>query len=108
MDVDKPSFSVYSARAHEKRGLGYSSRFRVSATDLPPGWRMEKKSSKNTVWYDSDGTRYRSSIEVEEALRRASTQKLTLLSETETETGGETASEYEPSPVKKPRSSLSV
>ena len=107
MDVDKPSFSVYSARAHEKRGLRYT-HFRVSATDLPLGWRMEKKSSKNTVWCDSDCTRYQSSIEVEEALRwRAFSQKLTLLSETETVTGGETASEYEPSPVKKPRS-LSV
>ena len=54
---------------HELRGLGYSSRFRVSGKDLPLGWRQERRSSKYTVWYDDKGKRYKSSREVELALQ---------------------------------------
>ena len=48
---------------HVKRGMGNSSRFRVSENRLPPGWRREQKSSKYTVWYDDRGKRYKSSVE---------------------------------------------
>lgn len=49
------SSSSFSGSLHEKRGVGYSSRFRVSEDSLPPGWRREKKSAKYTVWYDDRG-----------------------------------------------------
>lgn len=93
------------------RGLGYGSRFCVSATDLPPGWRRERRSDKYTVWFDENGTRYKSSREVEAALRcrfshvqAAATAENKHASEedTLTETGGET-SEFELSPAKRPR-----
>ena len=89
---------------HEKCGVGYSSRFRIREGDLPPGWRQVQSSPKCTVWYDDKGKRYRTSLAVERAIREQGF--LTDVSETETEaeTGGET-SEFEPSPVKRPRTS---
>ena len=86
---------------NEKRGRGYSSRFRVSSESLPPGWRQVQKSPKYTVWYDDEGNRYKSSIKVEHALK---SRGFITEEETESETGGET-SEYEPSPIKKSRKS---
>ena len=96
--------SSTSSDLHQKRGVGYSSRFRVSDDNLPPGWRCERKSAKYTVWFDDRGNRYKSSVEVERALKERGLHHRSQFSddETETETGGET-SEYEPSPVKKPR-----
>lgn len=95
--------TVFSA-LHQKRGLGYGSRFQVTLDNLPPGWRCEKKSSKYTAWYDAQGKRYKSSVDVERALREQGFLHESGLSgdDTETETGGET-SEYEPTPVKRPR-----
>lgn len=87
---------------HQKRGLGYGSRFQVTINNLPPGWRCERKSSKYTVWYDAQGQRYKSSSEVERALKEQGFLGGSGFSDddTEAETGGET-SEYEPTPVKK-------
>ena len=82
------------------RPLGYSARFAISEERLPPGWRQEKKGPKYTVWYDDKGKRYKSSIEVVKALNLRGL--LCGVSDTETETGGET-SEYEPSPIKMSR-----
>ena len=90
---------------HEKRGVGYSSRFSVRDEDLPLGWRRVNPggSSKYTVWYDSRGKRYKSSADV---LRAISAESSTIVesseveSELDTETGGET-SEFEPSPAKR-------
>lgn len=87
---------------HAKCGVGYSSRFRVSKERLPPGWSHEQKSPKYTVWYDDKGNRYKSSMELERALREEGLLTNVSEVETETETGGET-SEFEPSLVKKPR-----
>ena len=101
-----PSSSA-SLIGHETHGVGYASRFRVSKDNLPPGWRAEKKSSKCTVWFDEKGTYYRSSLDVERALRERELLLPSDVSETETETGGET-SEYEPSPVKRPRAASDV
>ena len=95
------SLSVPST-LHTKRGVGYSSRFSVPKERLPPGWRQEQKSPKYTVWYDDKGNRYKSSVELERALREQGLLTDVSEVETETETGGET-SEFEPSPVKKPR-----
>ena len=102
----RPSSSA-SLIGHETRGVGYASRFRVSKDNLPPGWRAEKKSSKCTVWFDEKGNYYRSSLDVERALRERELLLPSDVSETETETGGET-SEYEPSPVKRPRAASDV
>jgi len=96
--------SSVACTLHQQRGVGYSSRFRVSEDRLPPGWRRERKSSKYTVWYDDRGIRYKSSIEVERALKERGLLGVTSEEETETDIGGDT-SEYEPSPVKKPRTS---
>ena len=93
----------FSDALHQKRGIGYSSRFRVS-DNLPPGWRREQKSSKYTVWFDDLGNRYKSSVEVERALKERNLLSEASEDETATETGGET-SEYEASPVKRPRTS---
>ena len=67
--------SSFAHALHQKRGVGYSSRFRVSDS-LPPGWRREQKSSKYTVWYDDMGRRYKSSVEVERALKERNFQTL--------------------------------
>ena len=99
-------------RLHELRGTGYASRFLISASDLPPGWRQERRSSKYTVWYDDKGRRYKSSHKVERALRELPVANCNVGNEpaehqaegdtpTCTETGGET-SEFEPSPAKRP------
>ena len=93
-------------RLHELRGVGYSSRFRVCGGDLPSGWRQERRSSKYTVWYDDKGRRYKSSREVELALREldhaAANVNEVQAEHTATDTAEET-SEFEPLPVKKPR-----
>ena len=78
----------------------------MTESALPPGWRQEKKSSKYTVWFDDKGNRYKSSSEVERAMRERGFLGVSE-DETETETGGET-SEFEPSPVKKSRSDMYV
>ena len=52
------------------------------------------------MWYDENGKQYKSSVKVERVFRQRGL--LARVSDTETETGGET-SEYEPSPIKKPR-----
>ena len=93
---------------HEKRGVGYSSRFSIRDEDLPPGWRRVNPggSSKYTVWYDPRGKRYKSSTDVLHAIRpaestsRAIAEGSEVESELDTETGGET-SEFEPSPTKR-------
>lgn len=72
-------------------GRGVGSRLQVQQADLPDGWRVERASAKCCVWYDEKGRRYRTSTEVVNALRKRN------LSETESET----ASEYNPSPLKK-------
>ena len=103
----KQSLMATSRALHEKRGIGYSSRFRVSEDRLPSGWRCEQKSPKYTVWYDDKGNRYKSSVEVEHAMREQGLVTDVSGEETETEYGGET-SEFEPSPVKRPRTWTSV
>ena len=95
-----PNTSSSSSKLHQKRGVGYSSRFRVS-DDLPARCRREQKSSKYTIWYDDLGNRYKSSVEVERALKERRLLADTSDAETTAGTGGET-SEYEPSPVKRP------
>ena len=97
-----PSSAPGALAALQTRGVGYSSRFVVSKDRLPPGWRQERKGPKYTVWFDNKGNRYKSSTEVERAMRA---RGLVSEDETETETGGET-SEFEPSPVKKSRSDV--
>ena len=64
----------FSDVLHQKRGIGYSSRFRVS-NNLSPGWRQEQKSSKYIVWFDDLGNGYRSSVEVERALKETYFQR---------------------------------
>ena len=83
------------------RGRGLGSRMMVSASDLPEGWRYERKSDKYCVWFDDKGRQYKSSKKVEAALREQGYLTASE-NETETETEPET-SEYELSPVKKPR-----
>ena len=82
-----------------KRGEGFGSRFAVSMDDLPEGWQFEKRSEKFCVWFDDQERRYKSSKEVQVALRECR-----LL---ETDEGGSAtdtdASEYAPSPVKWPK-----
>ena len=87
-------------RLSELRGTGHGSRMVVSASDLPEGWRFERRSAKYCVWFDDLGNRYKSAAQVEVALRERGFLRSAIASETETETS---ASEYEPSPVKKPR-----
>ena len=72
-------------RLNLQRGSGLGSRMAASPSKLPDGWRFERRSAKSCVWFDDRGNRYRSSKEVEEALRQRE-----LLSETETETETET------------------
>ena len=72
---------------------------RVLESDLPAGWRFERKSDKYCVWTDDQGKRYKSSKDVEAAL-----MKQRGLAESEPDT----ASEYEPSPMKKPRESAAT
>ena len=88
-------------RLNEQRGSGLGSRMAVSSTDLPEGWRFERRSDKYCVWFDDRGNRYKSAKQVEAALRERGLLHSCIPSETETET--DTASEYEPSPVKRPR-----
>jgi len=99
---DSAPKSFFASTLHQKRGVGYSSRFRVSEIRLLPGWRREQRSPKYTVWFDDKGNRYKSSVEVERALREQGLLTDVSEVETETESGGET-SEFEPSPVKKSR-----
>lgn len=75
---------------------------RVLESDLPEGWRFERKSERYCVWFDDQGRRYKSSKEVEAAL-----MKQGCLAASDYETEPETASEYEPSPAKKPRDATS-
>ena len=94
-------------RLNELRGVGYGSRFCVSGSTLPQGWRRERRGEKYTVWYDSTGKRYKSSREVESALQdfrecEVPADGYRAEGDTATKTGGET-SEFEPSPVKRPR-----
>ena len=97
------SEAISSSLVCRSRASGYSSRFLVTPQSLPPGWRQERKGAMYTTWYDDKGNRYKSSTEVERALR----ERALLTSEDETgmETGGET-SEFEPSPVKRSRREL--
>ena len=95
--------SSFSYALHQKNVIGYSSRFRVS-DNLLPGWRREQKSSKYTVWYNDLGNRNKSSMEVECALKEKNLLSEASEDETATETGSET-SEYEASPIKRPRTS---
>ena len=89
-------------RLNELRGAGLGSRMLVPAIDLPDGWRFERRSDRYCVWFDDRGNRYKSVKEVEDALRDRGLMRRDLASETETET--DTGSEYEPSPIKIPRS----
>lgn len=100
-DAMEASSSSGAPALHQER-VGYASRFRVGEGDLPPGWRRERRGHKYTVWHDDRGNRYKSSVEVERVLRERGLLCDDSEDGTETETGGET-SEYEPSPVKKPR-----
>lgn len=86
-------------RLNELCGSGLGSRMAVSASNLPSGWRFERRSEKYCVWFDDQGKRYKSSKQVEAAMKERGL--LALPSETEAET--DTGSEYEPSPTKKPR-----
>lgn len=82
-----------------KRGVGFGSRFLVSAEDLPEGWQIEKHSDKFCVWFDDQGRRYKSSKEVQVALRERKPLRID-----ERGSGTDTdASEYAPSPVKQPK-----
>lgn len=82
-----------------KRGVGFGSHFLVSAEDLPEGWQVEKRSDKFCVWFDDQGRRYKSSKEVQATLRERK-----LLGIDEGGSGTDTdASEYAPSPVKRPK-----
>ena len=81
------------------RGRGKGSRISVSKDDLPEGWKFKRLSSKYCIWTDPNGRRYRSSLDVKAALREQGIQ-----SASEVDTELETASEYQPSPPKKPRS----
>lgn len=76
------------------RGKGIRSRLLVSDDELPVGWRFERRSAKYGVWFDEHGRQYRSSKEVKLALRQR---------DNELET--EASSDYQPSPLKKPRNS---
>ena len=87
---------------NDTRGKGVGSRLAVATSDLPDGWRLERRSAKSCVWIDDRGKRYKSSKDVEAAMQKRGLWKgAGYQSVTATET--DTASEYEPSPVKKPR-----
>ena len=86
-------------RLNELRGSGLGSRMAVSARNLPSGWRFERRSEKYCVWFDDQGKRYKSSRDVEAAMK----ERGLLVPPSETETETDTGSEYEPSPTKKPR-----
>ena len=73
----------------------------TAKNDLSAGWRYERRREKYNVWYDDKGRRYKSSTEVQAELRKQG-----LLLESETDTAEESLSQYEPSPVKKPRNEL--
>ena len=87
-------------RLNKLRGTGQGSRMVVSVGDLPEGWRFERRSDKFCVWFDDRGNRYKSAAQVEVASRERDFLRSEMTSETETETS---ASEYELSPLKKPR-----
>lgn len=91
-----------SAAMNLKQGVGDGSRTPAAATsgNLPQGWRFERRSDKYCVWFDEAGKRYKSSSEVEVELKKRG-----MLLESDVETGEESLSEYEPSPVKKFRTS---
>ena len=52
-----------------KRGSGLGARMHVLEDDLPDGWSFERKSERYCVWFDDQGRRYKSSKEVDAALR---------------------------------------
>lgn len=81
---------------NQARGAGTGSRMGISENDLPPGWEFRRISPKYCVWLDPHGRKYRSSVVVRAALRD---QGFLTGSETELDT----ASEYEPSPLKRPK-----
>ena len=87
------SSAVYVA-LNNMRGAGTGSRMIVSENDLPPGWEFRRASSKYSVWLDPQGRKYKSSVAVRAALRD---QGFLTASETELDT----ASKYEPSPLKR-------
>ena len=99
----KANRRLFCSTATAARGKGYGSRFKVSENELPAGWRCEQKSKKCTLWYDDKGTQYRSSIAVERELRKRRFIPASDEEATGIETGGETSSEYDPSPLKTPR-----
>lgn len=81
---------------NQMRGAGAGSRMTISEDDLPAGWEFRRISPKYCVWLDPHGRKYKSSVAVRAALRD---QGFLTASETEVDT----ASEYEPSPLKKPK-----
>ena len=80
------------------RGRGPGSRLAIAQNALPEGWKCEHKSPKYLVWTDDQGKRYRSSMAVKLALKDRG-----FLTASESESDLDTASEYNPSPLKKAR-----
>ena len=76
---------------------------RVSEDYLPEGWKFKRISSKYCIWIDPHGRWYKSSMDVKATLREQG-----ILSGSEIDTELETASEYQPSPLKKPRSTAAT
>lgn len=72
----------------------------MSPEALPDGWCFEKHSDKYCVWFDEKGKRYKSSKEVEAALRECGV--FGTEDDTEAEIETET-SEYKMSPEKRPK-----
>ena len=97
MAVRSTKMASHAVALVSSREVGEGSRM-PKGIALPAGWRYERRSEKYSVWYDDKGRRYKSSTEVQEELRKQG-----LLLESETDTAEESLSEYEPSPVKKPR-----
>ena len=75
----------------------------VSEDDLPEGWKFTRISSKHCTWIEAHGRQYKSSVDVKAALREQG-----ILKASEIDTELETASEYQPSPLKKPRSTAAT
>lgn len=82
-----------------RRGLGFGSRLAVAQSSLPANWKCEQKSSKYLVWTDDQGKRYRSSMAVRQALKDKGI--LTASESERSECDFDTASDYNPSPMKK-------
>ena len=53
---------------------------------VPSGWRIERQSAKSCVWFDDRRKRYKSSKQVEAALRERGLHGLPSETETETDT----------------------